>query len=264
MAAPCLPATGQILNRRRLRLIPLEAHPWARFKAGVWRTVKAETVVFDPSGEVIERARTESMTRFRRSDENVCLFEVDTNTEVFGKPVVETTEEVVVPIDPAGEGEVELLEPEVVTVSGRPHRAEVRRAKIVEKLGEKWMTVHLVGGNTPRILKRETKIIDPVKSIVKSITRTEVVAFDVERPVAGKNLPTWKVFTVHEHPAGKVETTEHHCEEVPGEVVAQNSLEFDARGVLKRWSTVELIAFGEDNPEREKGIGRRLRERRTS
>ncbi len=259
------PAAAQILGRRRLRLIPREAHPWARFMHGAWRTVSTETLVFNTEGKVLERTTSESITEFVNNDNSNCHLKVETCTQIPGSEVTSLPRKVILPIDPEGDNEVKKLEDAVVNVAGKKRRVEVLQAKLTEKTGDKVMTVHLTNDSAPHILKRETKVLDTKSNEPVAITRTEVVKLDVTRPVAGENRKTWEVRTVHEHPAGKVETTEYLCDEVPGEVVYQKSEEFDPNGRLIRRSTVELMDFGKDNIGRRPLLGRRerVKERRS-
>ena len=148
------PAAAQILARRRLRLIPKEAHPWARFMPGAWRTVSTETLVFSKDGKIVERTFSESTTEFVNNDPSNCHLKVETCTQIPGSEIVATPREVTLPIDPEGDNEVKKLEDTVVTVAGKKHRVEVRQAKLTDKSGEKLMTVHLANDSAPHILKQ--------------------------------------------------------------------------------------------------------------
>lgn len=254
-------ASAQILPRRRLALIPRRAHPWGRFMPGAWRTVTTETEVFGRDGDVLEVTHSESTTEFVNHDASKCILRVESSTRIPGSEVVSTPKEVSFPFDPEGQTEVKKLGDDYVTVDGMKHRVEVRQAKLFEKTGEKLMTVHLTKSDEPRVLKRETKLLDLKSNEPQAVTRTQVVKLNVDRPVAGENRQTSEVRTVHTHTDGKVETTEYLCEEVPGEMVYQKSEEFDAAGKLTRRTTVELKDFGKDNDGRRRLFGRRDRER---
>lgn len=253
-------ASAQILPRRRLTLIPRRAHPWGRFMPGAWRTVKTETIVLGRDGSELERTLSEATTEFVTHDSSKCTLRVESCTVIPGSEVVSAPKVVTLPFDPEGEIEVKKLDDEYVTVQGMKHKVEVRQAKLVEKSGEKIMTVHLTKDEDPRILKRETKLLQPKSDDVQAVTRTQVVKLDIEREVAGENRKTREVRTIHTHSAGKVETTEYLCDDVPGEMVYQESKEFDAVGKLTRRSTVELTDFGKDNDGRRRLFGRRDRE----
>jgi hypothetical protein len=261
--APAAGVNAQILGRRRLRLIPREAHPWARFMPGAWRSVETETEIYR-DGKLLEKTQSATVTAILNRDDANCCLEIATRSLVSTSDVT-APREVILPIDPEGDNEVKELKPEVITVDGKRRPVEVRQAKLTEKTGEKVMTVHLDSKSMPSVLRRETKIIDAKKGEPTAVTKTEVVSIDVPRLVAGENRQTWQVRTTHEHPAGRVETTEYLCAEVPGEMVYQESQEYDSAGKLLRRSTVELKEFGQDNAGRRRLFGRREsnRERRS-
>lgn len=252
-------AAAQILPRRRLTLIPRRAHPWGRFMPGAWRTVSTETVVFGRDGKELERTLSEASTEFVTHDASKCTLRVESSTVIPGSEIVSAPKEVTLPFDPEGDTEVTKLKDEFVTIEGMKHRVEVRQAKLTDKSSERLMTVHFTKDDDPRILKRETKVVAANSSEVQAVTSTQVVKLDVVREVAGENRKTREVRTVYTHPTGKVETIEYLCDDVPGEMVYQESKEFDAAGNLTRSSTVELTDFGKDNDGRRPLFGRRER-----
>lgn len=228
---------------------------------GAWRNVRTETIAYGRDGTELEHTQSEALTEFVNSDKNKCILNVEASTLIRGGEVVAKPKEVSFPFDPEGETEVKKLDDDYVTVEGMKHRVEVRQAKLTEKTGEKVMTVHLTKSDDPRILKRETKLIDPRSNEPQAVTQTQVVKFNVERAIAGEKLTTREVRTTHTHPQGRVETVEFLCDDVPGEMVFQESKEYDDSGKLTRRTTVELSHFGQDNVGQRKLFGRRNRER---
>lgn len=252
---PISSAVAQLIGRRRLRLIPREAHPWARFMPGAWRLVETETVVFKDD-KAHEKTLSATLTSILNRDESSCCLEIDTKALVSGADV-SAPREVVLPIDPEGDSEVQLIKNAELTIGGQTRKVEVRQAKLTDKTSEKLMVVHVEPNAMPSVLKRETTIVDVKRREPASVTKTEVTALDVPRLVAREVRRTWQVRTTHEHPTGRIETTEYLCAEVPGEMVFQESEEFDSAGHRIRRSTVELKEFGKDNDGRRRLFGRR-------
>ena len=103
----------------------------------------------------------------------------------------------------------------------------------------------------PFVLRREvveTSAQDP--STPLSTTQESVIRSSLPVDIDEKIVPGAHLHSVTETPTGRTERFEVHSEAVPGGLVSRATTEWDAQGHRIRWSTTELVEFGDAEKER--------------
>jgi len=227
--------------------LPRNAHPWGRFKPGVWSQVRRVTEEFDDSGKLKAVSTTETRTTLIETTDTQCKLNTEVAVEMAGKLFTPQPKTVVLgyngetngqtaSVTKKGNGDVEVGERKVPCV--------VLEATIDAGDRKLMGTIYYANTLAPYVLRRDTRAATLKGEPLPGQTTVDVVAAEVPFQVLNEAKSCAFVRTVNREARSQSCTLEAFCIEVPGGVVWHTSRETDERGRLVRRSTLELIDYG--------------------
>jgi len=242
-------------------------HPWGRFQPGAWKLVRVVNETFEEQGTLTSVAQTKITLRAVDEDGITLLSQVSielggrqfdpqpqtVKQGFYGEPVSEN-----VRFTDLGTGEV--------TIQDRRIPCKIEQLEFRDPIGKTVSRTKIYYSDTvePYILRRESKKTDP-KGKVISETTVEVLDLDVPCNVLGVIRRAAHYKTVHTHPKGTATTLAVLSMDVPGGVVCQDRKELDASGRMIARISLELIDYGLEPDQNDRGgFFRRRRGRRRS
>ena len=225
--------------------LPKEQHPWGRFPAGSWKSVRVVSETLDEKGNVANVIRTETRTTLVAADAQGYALRIESTVEVAGKRFASQPQ--VVKHGYYGEtaGQpvtVKKLGDEEVVIDGRSVPSEVRQATIEADGVKRVSKIYYSSRISPYLLRRETTT-EGLPDEQANKTTVETVALDLPHKVLSQVQSAAYIKTTRISPQGTKVTLEVHCDNVPGGVVSHSSGDTDASGRTIRRSTLELIDY---------------------
>jgi len=140
-----------------------------------------------------------------------------------------------------------------VTIEGRKVPCRIVQLECDGTTNKTMTSIYCSDTVAPYLLRRESVTSDLDGKNTLSDTTVEVVAQDVPWKVRSDIKNTCLTRTVHRHPKGTVTTWAITSTEVPGGVVSHSSKETDRNGRLIGRNTLELVDYGLQYDEEDKG-----------
>lgn len=236
LASPCAAQETELTAQQ---------HPWGRFPAGSWRSVRVVTETLDEKGQVAGITKTETRTTLVAADTRGYSLKSETTVEVAGKQFMSQPQVVKHGYYGEPDGQtvaVKKLGPAELEIDGRKVASDVRQATFESDGVKRVSTIHFSSDVSPYQLRRET-VTEAATEDQRSTTLVETIALDMPQKVHGQVRPAAFLKTTRKSPQGTKVTVEIHCDEVPGGVVSHSANETDASGRVIRRSTLELIDY---------------------
>ena len=220
-------------------------HPWARFPAGSWKSVRVTSETLDDKGTVAAVLLTETKTTLLSVDRDGYSLRIESFVEIAGKRFASLPQIVKhgfygetagQPVTVKKLGDVE------VTIDGQSVKSELRQASYEADGQRRVSTIHYSSTVPPYQLKRETTT-EGLPEDQANLTTVDTIALNLPQRVLGGIQAGAVVKTTRSSPQGTKVTLEVHCENVPGGVVSHSASETDASGRTTRRSTLELIDY---------------------
>jgi hypothetical protein len=245
--------------------IPAGQHPWGRFPAGSWKSVRVTTHTLDASGNVASVTCTETRTTLVAVDKSSYSLRVESIVEIAGKRFAAQPQVVKHGYygQPAGQAvTVQQQGQEELMIDGRTVKSDVHHVSFEGDGGKRTSTIHYSSQVSPFQLRRETKMEGGAEQ-GRSTTLVETVALGMPQKVLGQWCSAAHLKTTRTSVQGTKVTLEVHCDDVPGGVVSHSATETDASGRTVRRTSLELVdyAIGEPPPSVDPAPRRRLFQR---
>jgi len=221
-----------------------QQHPWARFPAGSWKSVRVVSETLDERGIVANVIRTETRTTLVAADAQGYSLRIESTVEVAGKRFASQPQIVKHGYygETAGQSvTVTKLADEELVIDGRSLPSEVRQATF-EADGVTRVSKIYSSRTSPYQLRRETTT-EGLPQEQGVTTTVETVAIGLPQKVLNEVQPAAYMKTTRKGPQGTKVTLEVHCDNVPGGVVSHSSSDTDPSGNTIRRSTLELIDY---------------------
>lgn len=222
-------------------------HPWGRFQAGSWKTVRVVTQLLDEKGNVESTTSEETKTTLTQVDDSRYTVKVEITVETDGKRYPAAPKLVTRGFYGEVNGQkalVQELGQSEVSICGRRIPSRIRRIVINGVDTKRISTVHYSSDVAPHVLRRKTTATDATAKVSSFESLVEVVAFDRLQRVLGRNMPTTAVQTVSKQANGESTVTlEYQSMTVPGGVVSHTEKTHAADGRVLRRRTLELTAY---------------------
>jgi hypothetical protein len=222
-----------------------QQHPWGRFPAGSWKSVRVVTETLDEKGQVAGITRTETRTTLVAADARGYSLKIESTVEVAGKSFMSQPQVVKHGYygEPAGQSvAVKKIGPADLQIDGRTIASDVRQTTFESDGVKRVSTIHFSSDVSPYQLRRET-VTEAATEDQRSTTLVETVALDMPQKVHGQVRSAAFLKTTRKSPQGTKVTVEIHCDDVPGGVVGHSANETDASDRVIRRSTLELIDY---------------------
>jgi hypothetical protein len=226
--------------------LPQMQHPWGRFPAGSWKSVRVVTETLDANGQVASVTRTETRTTLLTADARGYKLRIESTVEVAGKRFAAQPQVVKHGYfgEPEGQSvEVKELGAAELQIDGRAVASDVRQATYESDGVKRTSTIHYSSDVSPYQLRRET-VTEATAEVQRSTTLVETIALNLPQKVHGQVRPAAYLKTTRKTPQGTKVTVEIHCDDIPGGVVGHSANETDASSRVVRRSTLELIDYG--------------------
>lgn len=244
---------------------PAEHHRWARFEPGAWRTVRITTESFDAAGKLLGRSETTQTDTLIDVSDNHYGLETTNIVHVGGKQLrgaaQQTTRNFLA--DTVGKL-VESTELPQANLKMAERLVPCQRLELVfEVAGQRRQeTIFYSPDVSPYILRREIVAtpqpesdsaeisVQPIATEVAPPTPLEqttiaVVHVDVPVTVEDQLVPGCNA-TVHKQSGNhQTESLEVWSDIAPGGLISASSIERDANGRRVRWTSKELVEFGQ-------------------
>jgi hypothetical protein len=242
-------------------------HPWGQFQPGAWKLVRVVSETLDEKGLVVSTSTTDTKSILTELSKDGVTLELDAVAEVAGKRFA--AEPQIIKQGFHGEAvsrDLKVKEPAAgqVSIEGRKVPCRVVQLECAGAANKTVTNVYYSDTLAPYVLKRESITSDPEGKNTLSETTVEVLAQDLPWKVRSEIKSASILKTVHKHPKGTVTTWAIVSSEVPGGVIAHSSKETDKSGRLVARSTLELVDYGLQCEEDERGGVFRSKRRRSA
>lgn len=262
---------------------PAEHHPWARFEPGAWRTIRITTESFDAAGKFLGRSETTQTDRLIEVNENYFGLETTNVVHVGGKKLRGATQQTNHSLlaDSAGEL-IELTELTQANLKLGERLIPCRRLQLTfDAAGQRRQeTVFYSSAVSPYILRREiittAQPTEALTATIKEASATDVsttlshgqptlddppleeisiavVRIDLPVSLDDELAPGCNAVVVKRSGDHQTESLEVWSDVAPGGLVSASTTERDATGRRVRWTSTELVEFGQagESPESE-------------
>lgn len=217
-------------------------HPWGRFEPGAWALVKEVAESYAPHGKLV--AETELKTTLVGIDLEGVTLQIEPKVSVGGKPMPVVARQVRQgfhgePLDQT----IRLIEDKetVIQFLGRP--LACRQQKIqVEGVSTRSEVTLFYGSVPPYIYRRESKVTKLEDGTEVSSQVWEVVGRSCR--LLGLIQDTYQVKISQKTAQGTRITLATISPEVPGGLLTQTTMEFNAGGELVQKVNSELLEYG--------------------
>lgn len=217
-------------------------HPWGRFEPGAWAVVKETTETYSEEGKLV--VETEVKATLLAIDLEGVTLQVEPKILVGGKPMPATTRTIRQGFhgEPADET-VRVLEDKEATVDflGRSLPCRLQRLEI-QGVSTRAEVSIFYGNVPPYIYRREVRTFKLEDGSEINSQVWEVVGRSCR--LLALIQDTYQVKITHKSQQGTRITLATISPEVPGAVITQTTMEFNAAGQLFRKTSSELLEYG--------------------
>ncbi|MEM9187183.1 MAG: hypothetical protein AAGB00_11880 [Planctomycetota bacterium] len=237
--------------------LPASEHPWARFAPGAWRTLRTTTESFDTKGKFLGRTETTVTETLIETTADDYAIETVTLLQVGGKRLrgaPQRERRGLLSDSAAPLSDLQSLSPATLEIEGREVVCDRWRLAFGEGPQRRLETVWRRAGVSPYLLRREAVAADGTAATTTVQSVAEVIRCDVPVAVDGGIFPGCHVAVNTLTGTHRMQRLEVRTDAVPGGLVSATSTERDESGRRARWSTIELVEFGQagETPAAEK------------
>ncbi len=227
--------------------LPVEHHPWGRFRPGAWQTVRTVTETLDQKGQVTSTSVTTTTSILQAVTRDSFTLKVTVTMDVDGKEVRAAPKLVERRFDGAGNGQqatTRCVGTRTVRIEGIPVVCTVYEREVIDEASRQHTRIFYSGKVAPYVIKQEQRSTDRSGKEALDKIVEEVVHRDRPRRYLSRLLETWTVKAVRTNSKGSITSLARQCEEIPGGLIDRTTKEKDSTGRLVRRSKLELVSYG--------------------
>ncbi len=230
-------------------VLPSEHHAWTRFPVGSWREIQITTETFDEAGVPVSRSVTTQAENLQSISEDRFALNVQATVDLVGKRISGKwlTRVLNTATDGAGQVvETRRLEDQELTLSNQTVVCQVW--DIVYRDDARTMVDHVFYSpqQYPHVLRRETsEVASPDSDPPSTEQVVSIVAVEIPYIIGGEVVPCTSLRTTRRGEKGSTVRISLVSELVPGGEVAVWATDFDPQGRRSRWSSQELVGYGQ-------------------
>jgi hypothetical protein len=241
-------------------VLPTEHHPWARFPVEAWRKIQITTETFDEVGAVVSRSVTTQEENLQSVSLDRYALNVQATVDLVGKQIVGKwiVRVLHTATDRAGRVvETRRLEDQDLTLTNRTVACQVWDVQYRDDARTLVDHVFYAPDQFPYVLRRETaQVASPDSDPPSTEQVVSVVAIDIPYPFGDRILHCTCLRTTRHGEKGSTVRIALVSDVVPGGEVAVWATDFDSQGKRSRWSSQELVDYGQ-TPLAEPPLSRR-------
>lgn len=233
--------------------LPKTMHPWGRFAPGAWRTLRTTTESFDPAGKFLGRSESVVTETLVGVSDGAYTIESITVLEIGGKQLRGAGERItklLLTDETTPVVATEVLAPVELTIEDRVISCQRWQLVLGEGDQQRVATLFYNPDVAPFILRREIVHAEGSDSVFAATTHVSRV--DVPVVLAGESeeiVPGEYQAYVSLSGTLRVDRTDVTSRVVPGGLISATTTERDASGRRVRWSTCELVDYGQAGEE---------------
>lgn len=233
-------------------VLPAEQHAWARFPAGTWREIRTTTETFDEAGALASRSVTTQQESLQSASDERYALDVQATVDLVGKRITGKWINRVLQNVTDGPGPIissRRLEDRSITLANNTVNCQVWEVAYSDEARSLVDRIFYAPDQYPYILRRETSAETSVSDGELPVEQVQsVVAGEVPYLVDGQVLPCTCLKTTRHTEKGSSVRVSLVTPQIPGGEVAVWSTVFDPRGQRSRWSSQELVDYGQGAP----------------
>jgi hypothetical protein len=230
-------------------VLPAQHHCWARFPAGSWREIQTTTETFDEAGAVVSRSVTTQRESLQSASDQRYALDVQATVDLVGKRITGKQIGRVLNTATNGAGQIvstHRLEDESLSFADRTMICQVWEVTYNDDARSMVDRIYYAPEQFPYILRRETSAVSSAEDGSPPVDQVQsVVAVEVPFLVEGQVLPCACLETTRRGEKGSSVRLVLVSEQIPGGEVAVWSTDFDTQGQRSRWSSQELVDYGQ-------------------
>lgn len=230
-------------------VLPAEHHYWARFPAGSWREIQTTTETFDEAGAVVSRSVTTQQESLQSASDERYALDVQATVDLVGKRITGKWINRVLHTATDGAGQIvstRRLEDESLTLANRTVNCQVWEVTYNDDARSLVDRIYYTPELFPYILRRETSGLSSAEDGSPPVEQVQrVVAIEMPYLVEGQVLRCTCLETTRRGEKGSSVRVALVSEQIPGGEVAVWSTDFDPQGQRSRWSSQELVNYGQ-------------------
>ena len=237
-------------------VLPAKQHVWARFEPGSWREVRITTETFNSEAEVINRSVTTQMEVLKSVAEEAYALEVQATVDLVGKRIVGDWKQRVLKLATDKAGEISDMQPlghESFSYEGGDIECQIWELRYLDDSRQMLDRIAYHSQQFPYVMLRETREFTQESSLQEVEQSVEVTASAVPYVVEGKMTLCSCLRTTRRRAKGSSIRVAFVSPTIPGGDVAAWSSDFDSQRQLSRWSTFELLGFGQPDSQQAGG-----------
>ncbi len=230
-------------------VLPAEHNNWARFPAGSWREIQTTTETFDEAGAVVSRSVTTQQESLRSASDERYALDVQATVDLVGKRITGQWINRVLNTATDGAGQIvstRRLEDESLSLANRTVNCQVWEVTYNDDARTLVDRICYAPEQFPYILRRETSAATGAEDGSPPVEQVQsVVAIEMPYLVEGQTLRCTCLETTRRGEKGGSVRVALVNDRVPGGEVAVWSTDFDPQGRRSRWSSQELVDYGQ-------------------
>ena len=230
-------------------VLPAQHHNWARFPAGSWREIQTTTETFDEVGAVVSRSVTTQQESLQSASDERYALDVQATVDLVGKRITGKWINRVLHTVTEGAGQIvstRRVEDESLTLANRTVNCQVWEVTYNDDARSLVDRVYYSPEQFPYILRRKTSSESSTEDGSPPVEQLQsVVAIEMPYLVEGQVLRCTCLETTRRGEKGSSVRVALVSEQVPGGEVAVWSTDFDPQGQRSRWSSQELVDYGQ-------------------
>ena len=233
-------------------ILPPELHAWAQFQPGAWREVRIITDTFSQAGGVINRSTTTQKEVLKAVAEETYAIDVQATVDLVGKRIVGDWKTRVLKLATDNAGEItRVLQKDNIGLAyqGADVDCQVWELRYLDDSRQMIDRILFHPQHYPFVILRETSEFVPESSTQPVEQIAEVTASTVPYEIKGKMASCSCLRITRQRAKGNSTRLVFIAPTVPGGEVAAWSSDFDSQGKLTRWSTLELLDFGQPDSQ---------------
>jgi len=233
-------------------LLPTEHHPWTRFPVGAWREVQITTETFDEAGLAVSKSITTQEEKLQSISDDRYALNVQATVDLVGKRITGKWISRVLYTATDGAGQVvesRRLEDQSLALTNGLVACQVWDVLYRDDARTLVDRLYYSPQQYPHVLRRETSEVASDENETSSTEQQVViVAVDIPYVVDEETIRCTCLQTTRQGEKGSTVKISMVSELVPGGEVAVWATDFDPQGRRSRWSSQELVSFGQAPP----------------
>jgi len=230
-------------------VLPAEQHAWARFPLGTWREISTTTETFDEAGALTSRSVTTQQESLQSASDQRYALDVQATVDLVGKRITGKWINRVLQNVTDASGPIvssKRLADQSITLSNKTVDCQVWEVVYSDEARTLVDHIFYASEQYPYILRRETTAETSGADGQLPIEQVQsIVAIEMPYLLDGDVLPCTCLQTTRHTEKGSSVRVALVSEQIPGGEVAVWSTDFDPQGQRSRWSSQELVDYGQ-------------------